>query len=35
MFPLRGWTLGLEHRILHNSQIEDSKKDWLIELYNG
>ncbi len=32
-FMLRGWTVGLEYRILHNNQIEDSKKGWLIEMY--
>jgi hypothetical protein len=31
-FILRGWDLGLEYRMLMNSQIEDSKSGWLVEL---
>ncbi len=31
-FLLRGWDLGIEYRILRNTQIEDSKEGFLVEL---
>ena len=31
-FLLRGWDFAVEYRILHNTQIEDNKKGFLVEL---